>query len=392
MPDDTTWLTIASTVAFFCALLPIVLSLRNFRYLTPPPPATAADGTVADVSLLIPARNEELSIRACLEAARASVGANLEIVVLDDQSTDSTADIVRELAKIDPRIRLESSAPLPEGWCGKQYACWQLSKLARNPVLVFIDADVRLSPDCLARMVLFLRDSGAALVSAFPRQETGTILEKMLIPLIHFILMGYLPLDLQRRTRLVGFAAGCGQLFVTSRQPYEAVGGHAAVKASLHDGIKLPRAYRRIGLPTDLCDGSEVATCRMYRTGGQTWSGLAKNAREGLAANGPIVPMSVLLFCGQVLPFVLLPILIVRWSELGFTQEVGASLPMLLAAVLGAWGVRHLQASQFGLSRLGAWLHPAGVFLLLTIQWYAVARSILGIPPGWKGRTYPAKA
>lgn len=391
MFDDLTRLTVASTVAFFCALLPIVLSLRNFRFLVSPPPLAAVAGMVPDVSLLIPARDEEQSIRACLEAARASVGISLEIVVLDDQSSDATADIVRELAKVDSRIRLETSEALPEGWCGKQYACWQLSRLARNPVLVFIDADVRVSPECLARMVIFLRDSRAALVSAFPKQETGTILEKLLIPLIHFVLMGYLPLDLQRRTRMVGFSAGCGQMFVTSRQPYLAVGGHAAVKGSLHDGIKLPREYRRIGLPTDVCDGSEVAACRMYRSGGQVWSGLAKNAREGIAANGPILPMTFLLFGGQVLPFILLPVLMVEWANEGFTSEVAACLPMLLAAVLGSWAVRHLQASQYGLSRLGAWLHPVGVLLLLTIQWYAVARSVLGIPPGWKGRTYPAK-
>src|SRR5207244_4018469 len=131
--------------------------------------------------------------------------------------------------------------------------------------------------------------SGADLGSGFPRQETGTLLEKLVLPLIHFLLLGYLPLIGMRWCRHPAFGAGCGQLFVTRRDAYEAVGGHVAVRASLHDGLTLPRAYRRRGLKTDLCDATELADCRMYRSGRELWYGLAKNAREGLAHPKAIV-------------------------------------------------------------------------------------------------------
>ena len=119
------------------------------------------------------------------------------------------------------------------------------------------------------------------LVSGIPRQETETLMEKMVIPLIHFILLGFLPLGGLRRSRNPAYAAGCGQLLMARRTGYEAAGGHAAIAASLHDGITLPRAFRTAGLRTDLCDLTEVATCRMYRNAAQVWSCWRVNATRG---------------------------------------------------------------------------------------------------------------
>ena len=196
--------------------------------------------------------------------------------------------------------------PLPAGWCGKQFACSLLARAARHPLLVFLDADVRLAPDGLARMAAFLEESKADLVSGIPLQETGTLVEKLVIPLNHFVLLGFLPLARMRRNRHPAYAAGCGQFFLARSNAYEAAGGHAAIRASLHDGITLPRAFRAAGFRTDLCDLTEIATCRMYRTAGDVWRGLAKNATEGLASPGLILPATAILLGGQVLPFVLL--------------------------------------------------------------------------------------
>ncbi|MCI0705486.1 MAG: glycosyltransferase, partial [Planctomycetia bacterium] len=218
------------------------------------------------VSVLIPARNEELGIEACVRSVLASEHVELEVIVLDDHSTDRTAEIVRATAEEDARVRLQAAPPLPEGWCGKQHACYSLSKHARFDIFTFIDADVRLEPDALARMALFLKQSGSELVSGFPRQETGTLLEKLLIPLINWLLLCFLPLWAMRHFRWSAFGAGCGQWFMTTRVAYEKVGGHSAVKSSLHDGLTLPRAYRKAGFYTDVCDATNLATCRMYRS------------------------------------------------------------------------------------------------------------------------------
>jgi hypothetical protein len=369
-------------IALALAALPAVFFLRNAQLFQPPP--AIQPGPPPRVSVLIPARNEEQSIGPAVESVLESVGVELEVVVLDDHSEDRTAEIVREIAMRDPRVRLESAPPLPEGWCGKQWACHTLSTHARHPVLTFLDADVRLTPLALARMHGFLRSSGAALVSGFPRQEKGTLLEKLVIPLINWLLVCYLPIGSMRRSRAVGLGAGCGQWFMTTRDAYERAGGHAAVKASLHDGLKLPRAYRKAGLMTDICDATDLAVCRMYRSAGQVWNGLAKNAREGMASPVLIVVWTILLFGGHVLPF-----LLVRppweWS-LPFLPD---AIPVL--AVFLSYLARFGCAALYRGSWLGAALHPVGVSVLLAIQWYALLRWLVGKPVGWKGRAHPTR-
>jgi len=334
-----------------------------------------------EVSVLIPARNEEQNIRRTLEAVLANRNCDFEVVVLDDHSTDRTAEIVSGLARHDSRVRLESAPPLPAGWCGKQHACHILARLARHPLLVFIDADVRLAPDALARMAGFMERSVIALASGVPRQELGTFSERLLIPLIHFILLGFLPMHAMRRTKWPALSAGCGQLFIARRDAYEQCGGHAQLRDSLHDGLKLPRVFREAGFATDLFDATDLATCRMYHTNAETWRGLGKNATEGLAAPGTIGPMTALLLGGQVLPIILLafaPML----SGYGLTFAAAATALVYLPRLMAAYLFRQ----PLG----GALLHPLGVIALLAIQWHALIRHLAGKPSEWKGRSYGA--
>jgi hypothetical protein len=368
------------------AVLPAYLFWRNLRILLPPP-APIEGGKRPSVSVLIPARNEEDAIGPAVSAVLASRGVDCEVLVLDDRSEDDTAAVVGAMADRDDRVRLINGPELPAGWCGKQHACWVLAQEATHPRLVFLDADVCLSPDALARMAAYLGVTGADLASGFPRQETIGFLEKLVIPLIHFILLGFLPIHRMRRSTYPGFAAGCGQLFITSRDAYERSGGHAAIRSTLHDGLKLPRAYRLAGLRTDLFDATDLAACRMYRTAGALWNGLAKNAGEALASPGLIVPMSTILIGGQVLPTVLLAAGLAAiprpwpWWAIGLSAlAVAASYYPRLAAV-----------RRFRQSLLGALLHPLGILVLLTIQWYAFARNLAGRPATWKGRPYPAR-
>lgn len=360
------------------AALPVVLAAVNALFFRPPPRAAAVS---QPISVLIPARNEEASIAACVASVLASRGVELEVVVLDDHSTDGTADVVRDLAAKDGRVRLQTAPDLPAGWCGKQHACFALSKLARHPLLTFLDADVRLAPDALARLAAFHDRGGAGLVSGFPRQETGTLLERLVIPLINWLLVGYLPMVGMRLSRWAAFGAGCGQWFLTDRASYEAVGGHAAVKGSLHDGLTLPRAYRRAGLRTDVCDASGLAACRMYRDAAAVWFGLAKNAREGMASAAQLPVWTVLLGGGHVLPPVLLA---------GALLAGEADAAAVAAAAVGlSLGLRTAMAGWFRASLLGGVLHPVGVAVLLGIQWFAAYRAVVGRPVGWKGRAHP---
>jgi hypothetical protein len=363
------------------ALIPAVLFFRNLRLYVPPPiPSESAD-TPPAVSLLIPARNEEAGIQATLEAALASEGVALEIIVLDDHSEDATAEIVAGLAARDARVRLESAPPLPDGWCGKQHACWALAGLATHPILAFLDADVRLAPHGLARSVAFLESCGADLISGVPRQETETLLEKLLIPLIHFILLGFLPMGRMRASRHPAYGAGCGQLFLARRDAYDRAGGHAAIRETLHDGIRLPRAFRSAGLATDLFDATDVATCRMYRSAKDVWNGLAKNAVEGLAAPKTILPATALLLGGQVMPIIL--------CILGLASVISpVALAVSVLAAVVAYTPRLAAAGRFRQPILGGILHPLGICVFLAIQWYALFRRLIGKSAAWKGRDY----
>ena len=153
------------------------------------------------------------------------------------------------------------------------------------------------------------------------------------------------------------------------------------LRDSLHDGIKLPRAFRKAGLATDLFDATDLATCRMYHTNSETWRGLGKNATEGLAAPGTIVPMTALLLGGQVLPFVLLGL-----------APLLSGTPLLLAgiATVLAWLPRWIGVRRFRQPLASALLHPVGVVALLAIQWHALVRQLAGKPSEWKGRSYSA--
>lgn len=375
-------LTALCLAALCLAAFPAMLFLRNLREYRP---ATRPQGdfSTPSVSVLIPARNEEISIRAAVEAALSNTEIDLEVIVLDDHSCDATAEIVRAIAAHDPRVKLHEAPHLPAGWCGKQHACHVLSTHATNPILVFSDADVRLAPDALLRMATFLDLSGADLASGFPRQETVGIFEQMVLPLMNFILLGFLPLRRMRAQNLIGMGAGCGQLFITKASSYESMGGHATIRATLHDGLKLPRAYRANGLKTDLFDATDAATCRMYRTVGDLWSGLAKNATEALAAPVLIGPATLILFGGQVLPILLMALS----GTLGMSRWQTA---IAATSVVFAYVPRFAGVVRFQQPLLGAILHPLGVLTLLSIQWYALVSELLGKPATWKGRTYLA--
>jgi hypothetical protein len=372
---------ILAVAALALAALPAVLTLVNLRAFAPPPPPPAGDPP--QVSVLVPARNEARAIGRLCREVLASTGVDLELVILDDASDDGTADIVRGIAASDPRVRLVSGRPLPAGWCGKQHACWQLAEAARHDTWVFLDADVSPTPDAVARAVAFLDASGAALGSGFPRQRTSCLLDWLLLPLIHFILLGFLPLARSRRDGSPGMAAGCGQFFVTRRADYDRAGGHAAIRASLHDGVKLPRAYRRAGLKTDICDATEIASCRMYERNADVWRGLAKNATEGIGGPATIVPFTLLLGGGQILPFALVGLGLAT----GWHAWPRWAIAAAVAAAVLAWLPRFLEAFRFRQSPTSALFHPLGVAVFLAIQWIALARKLLGLRTAWRGRS-----
>jgi cellulose synthase/poly-beta-1,6-N-acetylglucosamine synthase-like glycosyltransferase len=354
------------------AAIPFVLALMNLSTLSATP-RHAPQGDVL-VSILIPARNEAANIGPALDAALGSMGVPVEILVMDDGSTDATPDIVRAYAARDPRVRLHTAPPLEEGWTGKIHACHHLAEAARGTHFLFVDADVRLAPHAAALLAGHAQATDSGLVSAVPRQIMITLGELLTVPTINLLLLGYLPMGFMRLSRDPGLGAACGQLMLMERGAYRASGGHAAIRSRIHDGIQLARLLRRKGIMTDLVPGERLATCRMYTRFDEAWTGFAKNAHEGMATPVALPIWTVLLLGGHVLPFVLLPF--------------ATTLPLACAALLSL-GTRILVTCA---TRENAWsipLHPFTTLVGLAIQWSVLLRIGGARRAGWKGRLYP---
>ena len=369
---------VAAAVLTSGALLMTVINLSGYRRPSIAAPAPAAEDAPL-ISVCVPARDEQENIEACVGSVLGQDYPRVEVVVYDDDSSDATPDILASLASVDDRVRTAAHRPLPDGWVGKQHACFQAARAARGDWLLFTDADVRLAPSCVRRTLHFARESHAQLVSTFPKQITKTLAERLVVPLIHFILFSYLPMPRMRQTTDPAASAGCGQFLFVSRQAYDTVGGHEAWKDSMHDGIRMPRAVRAAGHHTDLFDGTDAASCRMYDGWSEVWRGFTKNAYEGLGSVGLLVFLTVVHLVAHVGPPVYLIGALAGW------WPPDAWLPASIAVVV-ALVQRGLLAARFHQSPISVLLHPAGVAVMTAIQW----RSYLLHRSGkrtWRGRT-----
>jgi cellulose synthase/poly-beta-1,6-N-acetylglucosamine synthase-like glycosyltransferase len=354
------------------ATIPFVLALMNLSTLSATP-RHAPQGDVL-VSILIPARNEAKNIGPALDAALGSIGVPVEILVMDDGSTDATADIVRAYAARDARVQLLTAPALEEGWTGKVHACHHLSEAARGTHFLFVDADVRLGSHAAALLAGHAQATDSGLVSAVPRQIMISLGELLTVPTINLLLLGYLPMGFMRLSWDPGLGAACGQLMLVERNAYRASGGHAAIRSRIHDGIQLARLFRRKGMMTDLVSGERLATCRMYAGFDEAWAGFAKNAHEGMATPVALPIWTALLLGGHVLPFLLLPFAPV--------------LPLACAALLSLV----TRAVVTVATRENPWsilLHPFTTLVGLAIQWSVLLRIGDARRAGWKGRLYP---
>ena len=334
------------------------------------------------VSILIPARDEAATIEHTVRAALASTGAAIEVLVGDDHSTDATAALVRAIAATDPRLTLVPIPSLPEGWTGKNHACAVLAGRARFEHLLFIDADVTLAPEAAAALAAHATATDAALVSGVPRQRMGTLGERLTVPMIGFLLVGYLPVPMMRSSLRTSLGAACGQLVLVDRAVYAATGGHGAIRGFLHDGVLLARRLRGAGHRTDLVAGHALATCRMYRGWGEAWAGFSKNAHEGMATPRALPVWSLLLFGGHILPVLLLILF-----GLGLVTPVAAGLA--LAALLLSLGTRAAITFAMREPAVTIPLHPVAVTVALLIQWNVLLRRKAAGAAVWKGRSYP---
>lgn len=339
------------------------------------PPADPAPVTAA-VSLLVPARNEAHRITPTIVSLLAQRGLpDAEILVLDDRSDDGTAAVVAHAAAGDPRLRILSGTEPPPGTLGKPHACAQLAAAARGEVLVFVDADVVLTPDAVAAAVAVLRGPRRLdLLSPWPRQVASGAAGRLIQPLLAWSWLTTLPLRIAERSARPSMAVANGQFLVVESAALARAGGWAAVSGAVLDDIGLARAVRAAGGRTAVADGSALATCHMYATGRELRDGYRKSLWAAFGSPAGAVAVGGLLALVYVVPAA---------AALGGSRVGALGYAAAVAGRVAAW--RWCAERPGPATVADALAHPVSVLALLGLlvsSWVGRMRGSLH----WKGR------
>jgi glycosyltransferase involved in cell wall biosynthesis len=321
------------------------------------------------VAVLIPARNEEANLPACLASVLRQAVA--EILVYDDHSTDATAQVVRDYAAHDHRVRLLNGVPLADGWCGKTFACAQLAGAARADWLLFLDADARLADGAVARMLAEAERRCLTLLSCWPGLTLVSWWEKALMPMLNFVVFTLYPapLSLLRQDAALGLAHGA--CLLVQRASYEAIGGHAAVRDQIFEDTRLAQLWRAGGKRGLCLDGQAVVRVRMYGSFGEIWRGFQKNfypAFRHTASFWVFLALHAIIF--------LAPFFLLGW---------GGKAALAAACVLF---MRALLALRFHHPWWSILVHPLSEVILIALGLSSWWRCRSGQGVAWKGRVY----
>jgi chlorobactene glucosyltransferase len=370
-------------------LAPIITAVRGWSSRSLDEESGEVVGERPLVSLVIPARNEGRNIRRCVESALTSTYDPLEIIVVDDHSTDDTGLVAAELAARDPRVRVVTPATLPPGWFGKQWACDAGSRAARGAVLAFLDADTWQAPDLVPRAINAMRARGADMLTVASTQEMGTFWEKLVQPQVfNMIWARYGGTEVMNESRRAADKIANGQCMFFRRDAYDAMGGHAAVRDKVAEDLALAQRWFSAGRRVTMVLGLAQLRTRMYTSLRELVEGWGKNMYAGGVDAVPfgalgraVYPLVLLLppLSGIVPPLLL---------ALGLAGVVGHGLLVWAAIATGANLLWWLGVyAWLGMSPLYALLHPLGAGALLYIALRAIVR---GRRVRWKGRDYQA--
>jgi chlorobactene glucosyltransferase len=373
-------------VLWLAWLLPFFALFRLARHrphLREYPPLT--DGPL--VSVIVPARNEEETIATVITSVLASQYRNLELLIVDDRSTDGTAAVVSRQSSVDSRLTLIHGDELPAGWYGKPWACLQGARAARGEILLFTDADTLHLPELLGRSVSALQRTGADLVTVSPHQACLTFWERVVMPQV-WVLLGFRfhPSVVTRAKRTWDVIAN-GQYIMTTRTAYDAVGTHEVVKGEVAEDLMLAQRYHRAGKRIWFGFADRYMTTRMYRNLAHLIEGWSKNIYLGGRASFPgsralqeLVPVAL----GGTMLYWLLPPVTLLLGVLGVIgpalsqQALRATASSALFWVLISAGMR-----------IPFWLgvcYPLGALMTLYIVIRSTVRGHRRVE--WKGRTY----
>lgn len=344
----------------------------------PPPPDAPT------VSICVPARNEALNIGACVAAALASDWPDLEVVVVDDRSTDGTGEAARAAADGDPRLRIVAGTEPPAGWAGKAWACARAAGEARAAHLLFLDADVRIHPDGVRALMADVARTDVQLLSAFGTWTLEGFWERVVIPTVGWFIRGAVDLDrINDPGQPEAFANG--QLILVQRAAYDRAGGHGAIKDQILDDVRLAERFKRRGEAIGLRVAPWLFSVRLYRSLGEIYAGYSKNLYEGMGRR-PGVGLGAVLFIlvGTLLPYLAVVAALVARGLLGWAVPAWGWVAWMAALCVVQIAFRWRIERRDGRSGAIAWAHPLANIVLIAI----LLRSVFGVRATWKGRTF----
>ena len=342
------------------------------------------------VSVIIPARNEEANIARVLKSLAGQEGIQ-EILVVDDQSTDRTAEILAALAKEMPLLRILRVDSLPEGWMGKTHALTQAARVAVGEWLLFTDADTEHFPGSLPELLERAERAGADLLSVSPGQETRTWWEKSVIPLVYVHLASLFRFADVSDPQSPAAAAN-GQYLLVRRSAYERSGGQGAVKAAVLEDVELARSIKAAGGKLLFLPGASWVQTRMYGTFAAMWQGWTKNLYLLYGGKtSAMIKAAAWLELGDVLP-------VLAFVAMGFWVGVarGGAVATLLAVGWFGWALARQWRYGRALGKLGydpavANYLPIGAALLGALLLNSLRVHRTGGKIEWKGRRYATK-
>ncbi len=342
------------------------------------------------ISICVPARNEERNIRRCVESLLAQTYPNFEIIVLEDRSTDSTAQILDELSKGDARLKIISGNELPLGWAGKPHALAQASAIAQGEWLCFVDADTFAAPEALSAVYTNALKSEADLFTIFTHQEMETFWERTILPLVMTALSaGFSPRKVNDPDTDIAIANG--QFIFIKHSVYDAIGGHAVIKNSIVEDKDLAVLTKSSGYKLIVTDGSNYVRTRMYTSLPEMWEGWTKNIYLGLRDEPRLVALGIFGAFLALSAALLLPLWVGWGVYLTVVSPNQESFVILIEALflwgtLIYWRIRANQATD--IPRWYALTAPLGAGIFAAMMFTSAFKVISGKGVVWKGRKY----
>ena len=257
------------------------------------------------ISVLIPVRNEELNIIECASSILNQKYKNFELLILNDNSSDNTRNLVKSLEKKDSRVKLIEGLPLPANWTGKNWACHQLAQISKGELLLFVDADVRFSEDTLAAAVKEFEEKKVKMLTVFPTQNIRSFGEALIVPLMNWLLLSFLPLIKVYNSVNSSFIAANGQFILFERDAYFETGGHEKLSSHIVEDMELARLFKSKGYKIITFLGGKLLYCRMYNSFSSSLNGFVKNFYPGFNTSiFSFFMMIIILSVSFIYPFI----------------------------------------------------------------------------------------